>query len=166
MKKLYLHSFRTSLGQVRTAATERGLAIVALPGESERSFEGRIKKHFAACELCRGGKINEAAKRQIIGYLEGKLRRFSLKLDIHATAFQKRVLRQVAGIPYGRTMTYGEIARAIGNPKAFRAVGSANASNILPLVIPCHRVVASNGLGGYGGGLHLKKRLLRMEGAL
>ncbi|TET95557.1 MAG: MGMT family protein, partial [Candidatus Zixiibacteriota bacterium] len=72
----------------------------------------------------------------------------------------------VARIPYGRTMTYGEVARAVGSPKACRAVGTANAQNNLPLVIPCHRVVASSGLGGYGGSVEMKKRLLRLEGAL
>ncbi|MCK4301404.1 MAG: MGMT family protein, partial [candidate division Zixibacteria bacterium] len=69
----------------------------------------------------------------------------------------------VARIPYGRTCTYGEIARAVGHPRASRAVGGANANNNLPLVIPCHRVVAANGLGGYGGGLAMKRRLLKIE---
>ncbi len=74
------------------------------------------------------------------------------------------VLERVAAIPYGHTLTYGAIARAIGKPGAARAVGAANARNPLPLLIPCHRVVASNGLGGYGGGLAMKRRLLELEG--
>jgi methylated-DNA-[protein]-cysteine S-methyltransferase len=87
-------------------------------------------------------------------------------LDIRATPFQKKVLRRVARIPFGKTATYGRVAASVGAPNASRAVGQANASNNLPLVIPCHRVVAANGLGGYGGGLTLKKRLLNLEGAL
>ena len=166
MKKLFLHSFDTKIGAVRTAATEKGLALISLPGEPRKYFEGRIERLFSDYEICSGGKVNTRAEQQLSAYFEGRLKKFSLKLDIHASPFQKRVLQRVARIPYGRTMSYGEIARAVGNPRASRAVGTANANNNLPIVIPCHRVVASSGLGGYGGGLEMKKRLLQLEGAL
>jgi methylated-DNA-[protein]-cysteine S-methyltransferase len=166
MKKLFIHSFRTKIGTVRTAASEKGLALVTLPGESRKYFEGRIERLFSEYEIHSGGKVNTEAEKQLRDYFEGRLRKFSLKLDIQASPFHKKALQHVAKIPYGRTMTYGEIARAIGSPRASRAVGTANANNNLPIVIPCHRVVASSGLGGYGGGLEMKKRLLRLEGAL
>ena len=166
MKKLFIHSFRTKIGTVRTAATEKGLALVTLPGESRKYFEGRIERLFSEYEMHSGGSVNTQAEKQLTAYFEGRLRKFTLKLDIHASPFHKKALEQVARIPYGRTMTYGEIARAVGNPRASRAVGAANANNNLPIVIPCHRVVASSGLGGYGGGIELKKKLLRLEGAL
>jgi O-6-methylguanine DNA methyltransferase len=166
MKKLYLHSFNTKIGTVRTAATEKGLALISLPGEPRKYFENHIKRLFSDYEIHSGGTVNTQAEKQLTSYFEGRLKKFTLKLDIHASPFQKKVLERVATIPYGSTMTYGEIARAIGNPRASRAVGSANANNNLPIVVPCHRVVASNGLGSYGGGLEMKKRLLRMEGAL
>lgn len=122
-----------------------------------------LEKRFAGYKRCRGGIINKEARKQIVAFLGGKRRQFDLPLDISTTPFQKKVLRCVSGIPYGRTLTYGEVAKAVGHPRAARAVGMANASNSLPLVIPCHRVVAVNGLGGYGGGLALKRSLLEME---
>lgn len=166
MKKLFVNSFKTSIGTVRTAATDKGLALICLPGESKRHFEERVRKLFDGHQVQSGGEVNRKAQKQIIAYLDGKRTRFDLPLDLHGTPFQKTALRRVARIPYGKVKTYGEIAAAIGKPRAARAVGSANARNNLPLVIPCHRVVATNGLGGYGGGLTLKKRLLKMEGSL
>ncbi len=166
MKKLFVNSFKTKIGTVHTAATDKGLALICLPGESKRYFEERVKKLFDGHQVQSGGEVNREAQRQIIDYLDGKRTRFDLPLDLHGTPFQKKALRRVARIPYGKVKTYGDIAADIGKPRAARAVGSANARNNLPLVIPCHRVVATNGLGGYGGGLALKKRLLKMEGSL
>ncbi len=166
MKRLYIHSFETGMGTVRTAATDRGLAILSLPGESEKQFRTTIDRYFKGYELSAGGAVNREAEKQVKRYLEGKLTSFTVKLDIQGTEFQKRALGRVARIPYGKTTSYGEIARAIGAAGAARAVGSANARNNLPLIIPCHRVVASNGLGGYAGGLAMKTRLLKLEGAL
>jgi len=166
MKKIYLHSFATKIGIIYTAATEKGLALVSFPASSRKYFEMKIEKLFCKYEICSGGEINRQTEKQLTAYLDGRLRKFTLKLDVHASPFHKKVLKRVTRIPYGKTMTYGEIARAIGHPKAYRAVGTANAQNNLPLVIPCHRVVASSGLGGYGGGLQMKKKLLRLEGAL
>ncbi len=166
MKKLFVHSFTTPAGTVRTAATDKGLAVIALPGESRRAYEGRIERLFPGHEIASGGTINKQAERQICSFINGRLKKFTVRLDPHGTTFQKKVWRRVGKIPHGRTMTYGEIARAVGNAGASRAVGAANGANPLPLIVPCHRVVASTGLGGYGGGLKLKKRLLKMEGAL
>ena len=166
MRKLYLHSFSTEEGTVRTVATDKGLALVVLPRETRRGFQHRIEKHFSGFQIHQGGQVNRQAERQLKSFLAGKRKSFDLKFDTGGTPFQKKVLRQVSRIPYGRTKTYSEIARAIGHPRASRAVGTANKRNLLPLVIPCHRVVAVNGLGGYGGGLAMKERLLKMEGAL
>ena len=166
MNKLYTHSFKTRLGTIYTAATEKGLALVSLPGQSRRDFDGLVSKYYGDSEIREGGVINRTAEKQLKRYLDGKLKRFDIKLDIQGTDFQKKTLKRVASIPYGKTMTYGEIARAVGNISAARAVGSVNASNRLPIIVPCHRVVATSGLGGYGGGLPMKKKLLKMEGAL
>ncbi|MEW5993934.1 MAG: methylated-DNA--[protein]-cysteine S-methyltransferase [Candidatus Zixiibacteriota bacterium] len=166
MKKVYVHSFTTRFGAIRVAATDKGLAVIALPGESQQSFHSRVADVFGDHEVVAGGAINRQAQQEITDYLDGRLKRFTVKLDLHGSPFRQKVLKRVSGIPYGRTMTYGAIARALGSPCASRAVGMANARNNLPLVIPCHRVIAANGLGGYGGGLELKKRLLKLEGAL
>jgi methylated-DNA-[protein]-cysteine S-methyltransferase len=104
---------------------------------------------------------------QLTAYLEGRLRRFDLALDLEGTPFQVRVWRELERIPYGETRSYLQIAQALGSAKAVRAVGAANGANPIPIVVPCHRVIGASGsLVGYGGGLPLKKRLLALEGAI
>ena len=99
-------------------------------------------------------------------YFQGRLKQFTLKLAPQGTPFQLDVLRALQEVPYGETVSYGELALRIGRPKASRAVGAANARNPLPIVIPCHRVIGSNGsLVGFGGGLEVKKKLLDLEKA-
>ena len=106
------------------------------------------------------------AVSQLHAYFARNLRRFQLPLDMPGTEFQKSVWRELGKIPYGETRSYAQIAAAIGTPKAVRAVGAANGSNPVAIVVPCHRVIGSGGrLTGYGGGLPLKKRLLELEGA-
>ncbi|MEA1981091.1 MAG: methylated-DNA--[protein]-cysteine S-methyltransferase [candidate division Zixibacteria bacterium] len=163
---LFTHSFKSKIGTIRIASTSKGLAILTLPGESGQYFKDLIKKNYPNWKTERGGSINRQVEKQIEEYLNGKLKKFTIKLDWQTTPFREKALKQIAKIPYGKTKTYGEIAKAIGNSKASRAVGSANATNKIPIIIPCHRVLASNGLGGYGGGLELKKKLLKIEGAI
>jgi len=104
------------------------------------------------------------AIRQLDLYFQGRLKQFSLKLAPQGTPFQLSVLRALQDVPYGETISYGELAQRIGRPKASRAVGGANARNPLPIVIPCHRVIGSNGsLVGFGGGLEIKRKLLDLE---
>jgi O-6-methylguanine DNA methyltransferase len=108
----------------------------------------------------------DQAEEQLRAYFAGKLRQFRIPLDMQGTDFQKQVWRQLQEIPYGETRSYRQIAAAIGQPNAVRAVGAANGSNPLAIVVPCHRVIGASGkLTGYGGGLPLKKRLLELEGA-
>jgi methylated-DNA-[protein]-cysteine S-methyltransferase len=101
---------------------------------------------------------------QLHAYFAGDLETFDLKLVPEGTPFQLSVWRNLSDIPFGQTISYGELAQRIGNPKASRAVGLANGSNPIPIVIPCHRVIGSNGkLTGYGGGLPIKEKLLALE---
>ncbi len=102
--------------------------------------------------------------QQLQAYFAGELEKFTLPLAPQGTPFQLKVWKQLCDIPYGETISYGELARRIGNPNASRAVGLANGSNPIPIVIPCHRVIGSNGkLTGYGGGLPIKEKLLALE---
>ena len=103
------------------------------------------------------------ARRQLDAYFAGKRRSFSLVLAPHGTAFQQRVWRALLSIPYGHTITYAELARRVATPRAARAVGAANRANPIAIVIPCHRVVAANGIGGYAGGVEVKRKLLALE---
>ena len=164
MNKVHFHSFDSEIGRIFVAETKRGLARIQFGKVTERKFKSSLKHDFPGCDIVPGGTENRKAEKQLKGYLKGNLRKFNLRLDIPGTEFQKTVLKKVKAIPFGRVKTYGEIAKSIGNPKASRAVGSANAKNNLPIVIPCHRVVGVSGLVGYAGGLKLKRRLLQIEG--
>lgn len=108
--------------------------------------------------------VLKTARHQLEEYFAGKRRTFDLPLGPQGTPFQQSVWNALRTIPYGETQSYGDIARAIGKPKAVRAVGAANGANPLPIVVPCHRVVGADGsLTGFGGGLPHKKRLLALE---
>ncbi len=126
-------------------------------------IDGAAAQPEAGWEQSQRGPVGEAV-RQLSEYFAGQRTEFDLPLEARGTEFQRSVWRRLQEIPYGETISYGELARRVGNPKASRAVGSANGANPLPIVIPCHRVIAGNGtLGGFGGGLPTKQALLALE---
>lgn len=161
METLYYSKFNSPVGRLVVGVSKRGLVSL----EFDRRQVGR-KKSPAYRWVESKGKTS-AYVREIQEYFAGRRREFSLPLDLRGTEFQKRCWRALLKIPYGETRSYAEIARKVGSPRAFRAVGMANHSNPVAIVVPCHRVIASDGtLGGYGGGLGTKRKLLRLEGAL
>jgi methylated-DNA-[protein]-cysteine S-methyltransferase len=107
--------------------------------------------------------LKEAAT-QLEEYFAGERTEFDVPMELDGTEFQCAVWAELARIPYGETISYGELARRVGRPKGPRAVGQANGRNPIPIIVPCHRVLASNGIGGYGGGLPMKRALLAVEG--
>jgi O-6-methylguanine DNA methyltransferase len=154
------------IGALRIASTQQGLAYVELPHASGRGLDGWLRRRAPDARCEEGDRLNREAVTQILEYLEGRRTEFELPLDLRGTPFQRRVWEKLLEIPYGETRSYQDIARAVRRPRALRAVGNANGANPVSLVVPCHRVVASGGkLGGYGGGLELKARLLAMERA-
>jgi epoxyqueuosine reductase len=162
----FLHTarFESPTGLLFVATSERGLAYLELAHASGRGFAGWRRTGAPEAHPMEGFAPNRAAIAQVLEYLEGKRRAFELPLDLRGTAFQRRVWDALLEIPYGETRTYREVAQAIGRPAAVRAVGAANGANPVPLIVPCHRVIATGGrLGGYGGGLPLKARLLALE---
>lgn len=165
MKVIYLHSFETDFGTFRSAATDKGVVVISLPNSSSGHIESVIEANFRNCEIRHGGQINKRLEKELKRYFEGRLKKFSVPIEVIGNEFTEKVLRRVAAIPYGVTMSYGDVAHAIGHPRAHRAVGNVMRGNNLPLVVPCHRIVAANGLGGYGGGEAFKEKLLRREGA-
>jgi len=166
MEIVHTARFETPFGEMLAASTARGLAYLQLPHASGRGFTGWLRRFAPEATRREANAPNRSAIGQILEYLEGKRQGFDLSLDLRGTQFELAVYRELERIPYGETKTYSEVARALGQPKAFRAVGNANAANPLSLVIPCHRVVAVGGkLGGYGGGVSMKKQLLAMERA-
>ncbi len=140
---------------LRLTASPAGIRSIDF--DPDRPFQG---------EAAPSDPLLQDAARQLRDYFAGALRAFALPLDPHGTEFQKRVWRELETIPYGEVRSYSQMAAAIDAPKAVRAVGAANGSNPIPIVIPCHRVIGANGkLVGYGGGLPLKRRLLDLESA-
>jgi methylated-DNA-[protein]-cysteine S-methyltransferase len=141
--------------QLRLVASEAGIRTIDFP--PARPVE---------CERDDRDPLLVELTRELAAYFAGRLRRFEVPLDMQGTAFQKRVWRELEGIPFGETRSYRQVAMAIGAENAVRAVGAANGANPVPIVVPCHRVIGSSGkLVGYGGGLELKKRLLELEGS-
>ena len=160
-------AFDSSFGLCHVASSIDGITDIFLPGSSTDKVLEYLKKSHPLCTIVHEAiSTNNICRRQIEEYFSGKRKEFKLQFDLRGSDFQVKVLNEVARIPYGSTRTYGQIAAAIGSPGATRAVGNANARNPLPIIIPCHRVLASNGLGGYGGGIVMKKKLLNLEGAL
>jgi len=167
MEIVHSAEFETPIGTMLCASTDRGLAYLRLPRASGRGFADWLRRQAPEAELRAGFAPNKAEIQQIREYLDGKRSEFELPLDLRGTEFQRRVWDALLEIPYGQTRSYGDITRVIGVPlRAARAVGTANGSNPCAIVVPCHRVIASGGkLGGYGGGLPLKRRLLALERA-
>jgi O-6-methylguanine DNA methyltransferase len=153
-------------GRLWLAATERGLCAVNFGGE-EAGFVAALQRIWGVRPLENIDALAEAAA-QLGDYLSGKQESFDLRLDLSPLSeFQSQVLGATMAIPRGQTRTYRFLAESLGRPKAIRAVGGVEAANPIPIVIPCHRVVGSNGsLTGYGGGIDLKMALLRLEGAM
>ena len=167
MEVLYTTRFETPFGSLRIVSSEKGLVYIELPNESGRGFEGWKKTHARDAKVIErraAQGVQQDVFDQLLEFTKGKRREFTLDLDLRATDFQLAVYQHVAKIGYGETQSYSDIANAIDKPKAVRAVGAANGANPIPLIIPCHRVIARGGaLQGYAGGLKLKARLLAME---
>ena len=151
------------LGRLLVAATHKGVCSVKL-GDSDAALKADLLNEFPAAELRHDEKPLRVALEAIIKHLEGKRPHIDLPVDVQATAFQRQVWEQLQAIPYGQTFSYSEVAKAIGQEKAVRAVARACATNPVALVIPCHRVIREDkSLGGYRWGLERKKKLLEKE---
>jgi AraC family transcriptional regulator of adaptative response/methylated-DNA-[protein]-cysteine methyltransferase len=156
---------QSSLGRVLVAATERGISAIYL-GDEDEALETALHEEYPAAETRRYDPALGPWLESALKIVDGSRTKPDLPLDVQATAFQWRVWQALRDIPRGETRTYGEIARAIGQPTASRAVARACATNRLSVVIPCHRVIAGDGsLAGYRWGVERKKRLLEREGA-
>jgi O-6-methylguanine DNA methyltransferase len=156
------------LGDMIAGATARGLCFLEWHdrGGVPRILE-RVQKRYG-CMPSEDAGENQHLKQlavELAEYFDGTLKKFETPIDVHGTPFQTTVWNELCRIPYGATCSYGDLAKALGKPGAMRAVGRANGMNYLAVVIPCHRVIeASGGLGGYGGKIWRKKRLLALEG--
>ena len=160
-------TIETPIGPMLVASTRRGLVRVAFETERSDDVLNDLVVKISPRVLEAPQQLDEV-RREIDEYFEGDRRRFDVRLDWRLShGFRNEVLRRLVRLPYGETASYAEMAARAGRPRAYRAAGSACATNPIPIVVPCHRVLASGGgLGGYGGGLDVKRYLLRLEGAL
>lgn len=153
------------LGRLLVAATQRGICAVSL-GDNDADLEQTLRAEYPAAEIARSDNGFQAWVQTILAYLDGRHPDLDLPLDVQATAFQWRVWQALREIPYGSTTTYSELARSLGQPNATRAVARACATNPVSLVVPCHRVVGTDGsLRGYRWGVERKRKLLEQEQA-
>ena len=153
---IYRDQLSTPLGTLTLEATDRGLSSVRFPNRAE-PFSGKSPDNPTISQ----------AKRELTDYFAGELKQFSVPLDWQGTAFQQSVWEALTHIPYGETVSYADVARAIGRPKSARPTGGAVGANPLPIIVPCHRVIGSDqSLTGFTGGLSIKVALLELEGRL
>jgi methylated-DNA-[protein]-cysteine S-methyltransferase len=158
----------TPIGTVVVAATKKGLVRVVLPGASLDEVLMDLAENVSPRVMAYPRRLDEA-RHELEQYFEGQRERFELPLDwrLSPPGFYRRVLRATAKVPFGQVITYTEAAERAGSPRAFRAAGTAVGSNPIPIVVPCHRVVRTDGdIGNYGGGPEMKRFLLDLEHAL
>jgi methylated-DNA-[protein]-cysteine S-methyltransferase len=153
---MYYCYIDTPIGELLLAGEEGALSMIGFP-------KGSMRRDPEPDWIYNEKPLAEA-RRQLTEYFAGERKAFDLPLQLSGTEFQVSVLEALQNIPYGETVSYGEIARRIGRPKAMRAVGAANGRNPIPIVVPCHRVIGSSGdMTGFGGGIDTKEALLRLE---
>ncbi len=165
MNTINIQYYKTKIGELIIGSYDNKLCLLDFRYRRMRStVDNRIKKYLKAEFIDKEDDIILETKKQLDEYLSGKRKDFDIPLLMLGTDFQKEVWQELLGVDYGTTATYLDIAERIDNPKAVRAVASANGANAIALIIPCHRIIESNGgLGGYGGGVAVKKRLLKLE---
>ncbi|MFI5323322.1 MAG: methylated-DNA--[protein]-cysteine S-methyltransferase [Thermodesulfobacteriota bacterium] len=162
MSQIIYSSAVTRVGQVFVLSGSKGVFRITFGEKEFRNYLDRL----SGTRVTEGGSAAEMA-HELELYFDGKLCEFKTDIDLtEGTPFQRAVWKKLQDIPYGKTATYKEIAENVGKPGAARAVGNAVGVNPIPIVVPCHRVLASNGLGGYSGGISIKKDLLTVEGAI
>ncbi len=165
MSQINIQRHQTIIGELILGSSGGRLCLLGFGHEeTTRGIHGRIRRRLNAGFVERDDEVIAETRKQIDEYLNGRRREFDIPLLMVGSEFQKSVWNALMRVPYGTTASYLQIARAIGNEKAVRAVGSACKANPIAIIVPCHRIIGSDGgLGGYGGGLTVKEKLLRLE---
>lgn len=164
---VYCTSFDSKIGLIYVASTDKGVCKVSVPRETKKDFIKWLRENFDDSDVVDNKSRNRDVIDQLTRYFNGRLAKFSVSTDLHGTPFQVRVWKELQRIPYGSTISYKQLAKRLGTSKGFQAVGRANAANPIPIIIPCHRVIGTDGsLVGYSSGIKTKEFLLKLEGAL
>jgi O-6-methylguanine DNA methyltransferase len=167
MSKVYCTSFDSKIGTIYIASTDKGVCKICIPKETKKDFFSWLRTNFDDDDVVDNKSRNKEVIDQLTRYFNGKLAKFSAPIDLIGTSFQLRVWKELRNIPYGTTISYKQLARRAGVPRGFQAVGLANSCNPIPIIVPCHRVIGSDGsLTGYAAGIKTKEFLLRAEGAI
>ncbi len=163
-KQFYYTDFQTPIGNIKIAASSKGVCYIELVSMTNDSFENQFTKLFGVHPVKHNTYCKEI-ETSLTQYFSGALKEFKLPIDlIIGTDFQKKVWKCLKTVPFGNIKTYKWVAEKIDMPKACRAVGNANGQNPIPIIIPCHRIVCSDGkLGGFSSGIDIKKKLLALE---
>lgn len=157
---MYIKTYDSKVAKLHIATHNNSIVAISFSALDKAYLDTLLKFPILNIQ----GRSSDDVDEQLDRYFEGKDPHFSLQLELHGTEFQQKVWEACATIPYGETRSYADLAKAIGNPKATRAVGTALGKNPIPIIIPCHRVLRTNGdLGGYAGGLDVKRKLLELE---
>ncbi len=159
---IYYTKFNSPIGTLGLVRDEECLLKIFLP--NDEITEQKLRREYPNESIAENSSGFEDVISQLTEYFDGKRKQFKIKTKLEIAPFYKKALSEIIKTPYGKTTSYRKIAQQLHNPKAARAVGTANARNPLPIIIPCHRIITSSGkLGGYAGGLKMKKYLLDLE---
>lgn len=164
---IYCTSFESKIGLLYVASTDKGVCKISVPRQTKKDFFRWLHQNFDDADVVDNKSRNKETIDQLNRYFNGRLAKFTCTIDLMGTPFQVRVWKELTKIPYGTTISYKQLAKRLGTSKGFQAVGRANAANPLPIVVPCHRVIGTDGsLVGYSSGIKTKEFLLKLEGAL
>jgi len=164
---VYCTSFDSKIGLIYVASTDKGVCKVCVPRQTKKDFIKWLRDNFDDSEVVDNKSRNREVIDQLTRYFNGKLAKFTVSVDPHGTPFQVRVWKELQRIPYGTTISYKQLAKRLGTSRGFQAVGRANAANPISIIVPCHRVLGTDGsLVGYSSGIKTKEFLLKLEGAL
>jgi O-6-methylguanine DNA methyltransferase len=171
-KHVVMSRLHTKVGALGVVITDEGLGLLLLPSHDYSLCHDWVRRWEPDATVVEVAHSKDDSRvrmldEELTGYFEGDVHTFSFPLDLRGTPFQVAVWHEVCNVGYGQVRSYREIAQAVGKPAAVRAVGAANGANPVPIIVPCHRIIGSDGkLVGYGGGLNMKRRLLEVEGAM
>ncbi len=164
---VYCTSFDSKIGLIYIASTDKGVCKISVPRQTKRDFFGWLRENFDDSEVVDNKSRNKEVMDQLNRYFNGRLAKFTCAVDLRGTPFQLRVWKELSKISYGTTISYKQLAKRLGTSRGFQAIGRANAANPVPIIVPCHRVLGTDGtLIGYASGVKTKEFLLKLEGSL
>jgi methylated-DNA-[protein]-cysteine S-methyltransferase len=164
---VYCTSFDSKIGLIYIASTDKGVCKISVPRQTKKNFFRWLRENFDDSEVVDNKSRNKEIMDQLNRYFNGKLAKFTCAVDMRGTPFQVRVWKELLKISYGTTISYKQLAKRLGTSRGFQAIGRANAANPVPIIVPCHRVLGTDGtLIGYASGVKTKEFLLKLEGSL